>query len=99
VENLGIGKEAFEWVDKSPTLAAFRQLLFSRIVPTLRDIGIFGPSIQRAFADMGVLAFAEVDMEKMGTEDESAAEEIERQLRERAAEIGQVAQLGAEASG
>ena len=32
----------------------FRGFLFMRIVPILKDIGLWGPRIQRAFTDMGV---------------------------------------------
>ncbi len=57
----------------------FRGYLFTRIVPVLRDIGLWGPRIQDAFEDMGVLVFADADIEELVTEDEAFAEELDRQ--------------------
>jgi hypothetical protein len=48
-----------------------------RIVPILRDIGLWGDRIQKAFADMGVLGFADADIDAAMAEDEAAAEEID----------------------
>src|SRR6266581_391986 len=53
--------ECVDYVSKSETLQQFRSMLFSRIVPTLRDIGLFGPKVKAAFAKMGVLGFEHVD--------------------------------------
>ena len=50
-----------------------------RIVPILRDIGLWGDRIQKAFADMGVLGFADADIDAAMAEDEEAAEEIDRE--------------------
>ena len=55
----------------------FRSYLFTRIVPTLRDIGLWGPRIQNAFTDMGVLDFANTDLETVMAEDERTAEELD----------------------
>jgi hypothetical protein len=46
-------------------------------VPTLRDIGLWGPRIQKAFTDMGVLEFADADLEAVMAEDEATAEQID----------------------
>src|SRR5580693_3430267 len=40
----------------------FRAQLFSRIVPTVRDIGLWGPKVRRAYEDMGVMQFADIDI-------------------------------------
>jgi hypothetical protein len=53
--------------------------LFTRIVPVLRDIGLWGPRIRGAFEDMGVLGFADADIEQLISEDETIAEEIDQQ--------------------
>jgi hypothetical protein len=55
----------------------FRTRLFSRIVPTVKDIGLWGPRIRKAFADMGVLEFAEVDAAAMLVNDNRVAEEFD----------------------
>ena len=39
----------------------FRSRIFSRIVPTVKDIGLWGPRVQEAFAAMGAIEFASVD--------------------------------------
>src|ERR1051326_4826904 len=39
----------------------FRSRIFSRIVPTVRDIGLWGKGVQEAFAAMGAIEFADVD--------------------------------------
>jgi hypothetical protein len=61
-------------------MRSFRSLLFMRIVPILKDIGLWGPRIQRAFTDMGVMAFADTDLDAEMTNDERAAEEFDAQM-------------------
>jgi hypothetical protein len=52
-------------------------------VPILKDIGLWGPKIRRAFTDMAVIGFADADIDATMTEDESMAEQIaaERDVR------------------
>jgi hypothetical protein len=69
--------ELLDYVRNSETQQLFRSYLFARIVPTLKDIGLWGPRIRKAFADMGVLDFAETDLEAIMAEDERTAEEID----------------------
>ena len=47
-------KRCLELNDNSEYYQIFRNLLFTRIVPTVRDIGLWGPKVQKAYADMGV---------------------------------------------
>jgi hypothetical protein len=63
-------------------MKAFRRLAFSRIVPALKDIGLFGPKIQKCFMDMGVLDYADLKLEELGQKDEDVALELDR-LREK----------------
>src|SRR5512139_3009184 len=74
--------ESREWVDNSDVMKVYRSSLFSRIVPTIRDIGLWGPRIRKAYADMGILGFADGDLEGMGLRDEQIARELELRLRE-----------------
>ncbi|HEV2343025.1 MAG TPA: diiron oxygenase [Actinocrinis sp.] len=67
---------------RSPAMREFRRRLFSRIVPTLRDINLFGPSMQAAFEQMGVLGFSRLDIGAVGDEDERAAAEFDRRRAE-----------------
>ena len=55
----------------------FRSRLFSRIVPTVRDIGLWGPRVRKAFEDLGALQFADRDSAAMLDEDNRVAEEFD----------------------
>jgi hypothetical protein len=59
----------------------FRTRLFSRIVPTVKDIGLWGPTIRAAYADMGVLDFAEVDADALLANDAKVADEFDARRR------------------
>ena len=59
--------------------------------PILKDIGLWGPQIQRAFTDMGVIAFADTDIDAAMAEDEQVAEEIDREQDVRLAHVQAVA--------
>jgi hypothetical protein len=74
--------ECREWVDHSEMMKVYRSSLFSRIVPTIRDIGLWGPRIRKAYADMGILGFADGDVEGMGQRDEDVALGLEARLAE-----------------
>ena len=77
-ENLGLPvKEAVEATMKSEQMAMFRKRLFSRIVPTVKDIGLWGPRVQKAFEDMGAIEFAEVDAEAMLENDQRVAADFD----------------------
>jgi hypothetical protein len=74
-ENLGLpARESVEATMASETMKLFRTRLFSRIVPTVKDIGLWGPRVQKAFADMGAMEFADVDSEALLENDNRVAE-------------------------
>jgi hypothetical protein len=77
-ENLGLPpKECAEILMNSEQMKLFRSRLFSRIVPTVKDIGLWGPKVQRAFADMGAIEFATVDAAALLEKDARIAEEFD----------------------
>jgi hypothetical protein len=77
-ETLGFPvEECMAWADKSELMKMFRSALFSRIVPTIRDIGLWGPKIRRAYSNMGIMGFAEVDTAALAARDEAVAEEFD----------------------
>jgi hypothetical protein len=79
-ERLGLPvDEARDWAMNSPVQKEFRSYLFSRIVPVIRDIGLWGPRIRSAFEEMGVMSFADSDIEALVAEDEKVADEIDAQ--------------------
>jgi hypothetical protein len=74
--------ECLEFTEHSPVQQAFRTLLFSRIVPCVKDIGLWGPKVQQAYADLGVLDAANTDLEALMADDERIAEEVDRRKYE-----------------
>ncbi len=77
-ENLGLPvKEVVEAVMASENMRLFRKRLFSRIVPTVKDIGLWGPRVQKAFSDMGAIEFADIDSEAMLEDDQNVAAEFD----------------------
>ncbi len=82
-ENLGMdGDKTVAWVDKAQIFTEFRKVLFSRIVPTVKDIGLWSPRIQKVYEDMGVLGFADGDLDELSQNDDDIAEQMEIMLAE-----------------
>jgi hypothetical protein len=80
LENFGIaGADAEEITEHSDVLAMFRKLLFSRIVPCVKDIGLWGPDLQAAYVDMGVLEMGESNLDELMHQDEEIAEQLDRE--------------------
>jgi hypothetical protein len=63
----------------------FRSRIFSRVVPTVRDVGLWGPRVQQAFAAMGAIEFATVDAAALLDNDARVADEFDARLRVREA--------------
>jgi hypothetical protein len=78
-ERLGLPAEVADYVANSELQRTFRSYLFMRIVPILKDIGLWGPRITKAFTDMGVIGFADADLDSEMAADEAAAEELDEQ--------------------
>src|SRR5262245_31664400 len=70
-------EECVAWVESSQMMREFRSRLFTRIVPTIKDIGLWGPKIRRAYSNMGIIGFADVDTEQLAREDEQIAERFD----------------------
>ncbi|MGA9724528.1 MAG: hypothetical protein WBQ86_18855 [Candidatus Binatus sp.] len=66
-------EQCVEYVDSSPDMREFQSRLFSRIVPTIKNIGLWGPKIRRAYSNMGVMAYADLDSEQLMENDESSS--------------------------
>ncbi|HEU0132717.1 MAG TPA: ferritin-like domain-containing protein [Mycobacteriales bacterium] len=92
-------EECVRYVEHSPLMKMYRSLLFTRIVPIVKDIGLWGEKIQKAYADMGVLDYAATDIDSMMRQDEEIADRIdeEKALRERADQVHETIALGADA--
>ena len=89
---IGIAPEIGKYVEDSETLRVFRSFLFMRIVPILRDIGLWGPRLRTAFESMGVIGFADSDIDAEMASDEKAAQEYDEARDERLAHVKAVAE-------
>ena len=69
--------ECLEFTERSPVQQAFRTLLFSRIVPCVKDIGLWGPKVRRAYTDLGVIDAAQSDLDVLMRSDEHIAERVD----------------------
>jgi hypothetical protein len=85
-EHLDLPADDFIEAQKnSEFMTHFRSMLFQRIVPIVRDIGLWSDKIQKAYTDMGVIGFADVDYGALSENDNARAEEfdeINRKARE-----------------
>ena len=77
-ERMGLDVErCMKYVDESEMTQEFRKLLFSRIVPTVKDIGLWGPKVQKAYADMGVIGIQDLDPDELSAQDEQIARKLD----------------------
>ncbi|WP_045878028.1 ferritin-like domain-containing protein [Pseudofrankia sp. DC12] len=80
--------ESTELVKRSDYMRMFQTLLFSRIVPCMRDIGLWGPTIRDAYEKLGVLEMANVDLGALMAADERSADDLDRERERVRAEAG-----------
>jgi hypothetical protein len=45
------------WMDTTPFMKGFRQMLFSKIVPNLKRLGLLTPRVREAYAKIGILQY------------------------------------------
>ncbi|MCK9874532.1 ferritin-like domain-containing protein [Frankia sp. Ag45/Mut15] len=78
LENLGLRTdEARRIVEASETMRLFRTLLFARVVPCVKDIGLWGPRLRQAYLDLGVLDLGDADLDLLMAQDDAAAEALD----------------------
>jgi len=78
-KNLGLPiEECAEAIYGSSLMANFRNVLFSRIVPIVRDIGLWGDTARSGYEKMGVIGFAETDLQALQDDDEAKARDYDR---------------------
>lgn len=94
-QNLDYGpQECIALAKASPALRQYRRRLFMRIVPALKDIDLFGPTVREALAKMGVLGFATISpADSLAELDDQAIADIDR--RDRAASRDQIEAVAA----
>jgi hypothetical protein len=87
-ENLGLpADECVQYMEQSQIMSEFRKRLFSRIVPNVKKIGLWGPKIQAAFVDMGVIDYQDLDPETLFQQDADIAAEMDKLMAARSAEV------------
>jgi hypothetical protein len=60
-EKLGLPvKECLEHAMNSPTMIEFRRLLFMRIVPNVKRLGLLTPFLRQGFTELGILQFEDM---------------------------------------
>ena len=80
-ERLGLPAKVLDDIHyNSKQMNSFRGRLFSRVVPTIKDIGLWGPRVQKAFAEMGVMGYAKIDVAEQLAKDGRIAEEFDRKM-------------------
>jgi hypothetical protein len=100
-DNFGIARDEIrEVIEGSAYQRAFQSLLFSRLVPCVRDIGLWSERLQQAYADLGVLDLARADLDALMHNDEEIAEKLDAQRfaaeeQARAREVAEVIADGA----
>jgi hypothetical protein len=98
-ENLGFDVDTcLELTKQSPYMQMFQSHLFSRVVPIVKDIGLWSEKVQAAYLDMGVLDMAGVDLAKLMEDDENTADRLEQEHREllaRQRDVEQTIAIGA----
>jgi 1,2-phenylacetyl-CoA epoxidase catalytic subunit len=86
-ENVGLPRDkCVAFAEASEPMKLFRGRLFNRIVPTIRDIGLWGEKVRDTYAKMGVLDLADADTEAMLAADQRVADEFDKKRRAAAAE-------------
>jgi hypothetical protein len=94
--NLDYGaEECIALSKRSPAMRAFRQRVFSRIVPALKSINLFSPRMQQELERLGLLGFGRLDIDEISAHDERVAKEIELlEIGERKRQIDSVISMG-----
>jgi hypothetical protein len=86
-EQVGLPRDkCVAFAEASEPMKLFRGRLFNRIVPTIRDIGLWGEKVRDTYAKMGVLDLADADTEAMLAADQRVADEFDQKKRAAAAE-------------
>lgn len=80
-ERLGLPAKMLDDIHyNSKQMKSFRGRLFSRVVPTVKDIGLWGPRVRKAFAEMGVMEYADINVTEQLANDGKVAEEFDKKM-------------------
>jgi hypothetical protein len=80
-ERLGLPASVLDEVHyNSKQMNSFRGRLFSRIVPTVKDIGLWGERVQKAFTEMGAMDYAKIDVVEQLANDGKVADDFDKKM-------------------
>ena len=78
-----------QYMLESGFMERFRSSLFTRIVPIVKDIGLWGETIRAGYGKMGILGYADTDVEALQQADDAIAREFDARKAQVAATIAQ----------
>src|SRR5215472_2428151 len=82
-QHLGLPiEECAQAMYESGFMEKFRNSLFTRIVPIVRDIGLWGDTIRKGYEEMGVIEYAKSDVQALQDEDEHIALQFDARRKE-----------------
>ena len=55
----------------------FRSALFTRIVPIVKDIGLWGETIRNGYETMGIIGYAQTDVQALQEADDTIAKDFD----------------------
>ena len=58
-------------------MAMFRSSLFTRIVPIVKDIGLWGDTIRNGYETMGIIGYAQTDVQALQEADDTIAKDFD----------------------
>jgi hypothetical protein len=58
-------------------MVQFRSSLFTRIVPIVKDIGLWGSTIRKGYEQMGILGYADTDVQALQDADDDIAKDFD----------------------
>jgi hypothetical protein len=80
-ERLGLPPKMLDDIHyNSKQMQSFRGRLFSRVVPTGKDLGLWGPRVRKAFGEMGVMEYADINVAEQLANDGKVAEEFDKKM-------------------
>ncbi|HTX48451.1 MAG TPA: ferritin-like domain-containing protein [Caulobacteraceae bacterium] len=77
-KTLGLNPErCAEHMYDSGLMQQFRSALFARIVPIVKDIGLWGRTIRKGYEDMGIIGYADTDVQALQEADNDIAKDFD----------------------
>jgi hypothetical protein len=77
--NLGLDPaECGAYMYDSGLMQKFRSSLFTRIVPIVKDIGLWGPIVRQGYEDMGIIGYAATDVQALQDADNDIAADFDK---------------------